>query len=86
LEPKTGGMDMALSNEEWLEYFTFAATHIFESKLNRAKKSSAWTHSIPGMVLGIGLITTIQTIIPHSFFVITTTSSKYSNITVLIHY
>jgi hypothetical protein len=41
LEPKTGGMDMALSNEEWLEYFTFAATHIFESKLNRAKKSSA---------------------------------------------
>ena len=41
LEPKTGGMDMALSNEEWLEYFTFAATHIYESKLNRVKRSSA---------------------------------------------
>jgi hypothetical protein len=34
-------MGMALSNEEWLEYFTFTATHIYESKLNRVKKSSA---------------------------------------------
>jgi hypothetical protein len=41
LEPKTGGMDMALSNEEWLGYFTVAATHIYESKLNRVKRSSA---------------------------------------------